>query len=115
MGVTPRDPGPALRLSGKEHSVITGVAIIIRLHGAGGQATSRMGWGPWARSGVNLSVRMTPPNWVGQGSPCPPADPDLAHVGPTQEVLDFHEETRVRFSPLSDDLVREHVESDEPW
>ncbi|XP_076779541.1 putative bifunctional dTTP/UTP pyrophosphatase/methyltransferase protein isoform X2 [Arvicanthis niloticus] len=49
------------RLSGKEHGVITGVAIVVRRHGA----------------------------------------------GPTQEVLAFHEETRVTFSPLSDDLVRE--------
>ncbi|XP_076779542.1 putative bifunctional dTTP/UTP pyrophosphatase/methyltransferase protein isoform X3 [Arvicanthis niloticus] len=56
------------RLSGKEHGVITGVAIVVRRHGA----------------------------------------------GPTQEVLAFHEETRVTFSPLSDDLVREYVETGEP-
>ncbi|XP_028632051.1 probable bifunctional dTTP/UTP pyrophosphatase/methyltransferase protein [Grammomys surdaster] len=35
-------------------------------------------------------------------------------AGPAQEVLAFHEETRVTFSPLSYDLLREYVETGEP-
>nr|UFQ05572.1 acetylserotonin O-methyltransferase-like protein [Mus musculus] len=50
-------------LSGKQHRVITGVAIVI---------------------------------WVG----C---------EGPTQEVTAFHEETRLTFSPLSEELIREYT------
>lgn len=70
----PCDPEDALcmltRLSGREHSVITGVTIVL----SGGAGTCD------------------------------------AEVG-----VAFHEETLVTFSQLSEELMREHVESGEPW
>ncbi|XP_029329605.1 probable bifunctional dTTP/UTP pyrophosphatase/methyltransferase protein isoform X2 [Mus caroli] len=69
----PRDREDALgmlrSLSGKQHSVITGVAIV---------------------------------TWGGLG-------------GPAQEVRAFHEETRVTFSPLSEELIREYADGGEGW
>uniref|UniRef100_A0A8C6G547 Uncharacterized protein n=1 Tax=Mus spicilegus TaxID=10103 RepID=A0A8C6G547_MUSSI len=69
----PRDHEDALRmlrsLSGKQHRVITGVAIV---------------------------------TWGG----C---------EGPAQEVTAFHEETRVTFSSLSEELIREYTDSGEGW
>lgn len=69
----PRDREDALgmlrSLSGKQHSVITGVAIV---------------------------------TWGGLG-------------GPAQEVRAFHEETRVTFSPLSEELMREYADGGEGW
>lgn len=42
--------------------------------------------------------------------PAPPPPP----AGCDPEVHAFHEETRVTFSELSDELVREYVDSGEP-
>lgn len=60
------------RLSGREHSVITGVAIV-------------------------------------RFPACDPGAPP-----PDPEVTSFHEETRVTFSVLTDELLRDYVDSGEP-
>ncbi|XP_038195364.1 probable bifunctional dTTP/UTP pyrophosphatase/methyltransferase protein [Arvicola amphibius] len=63
------------RLSGREHSVITGVAIVL-----------------------------FPPS---------PRDPGGAPL-PDPKVTSFHEETQVTFSELTDELLRDYVDSGEP-
>ncbi|XP_075815114.1 putative bifunctional dTTP/UTP pyrophosphatase/methyltransferase protein [Microtus pennsylvanicus] len=81
----PRDKEDAMRmlrrLSGREHSVITAVAIVL-----------------------------FPPT-----PPCDPDDPrDPGAPPPDPEVTSFHEETRVTFSALTDELLRDYVDSGEP-
>lgn len=63
----------------------------------------------WVRSEV--TAPLLPPPGRGSRSATSPGPP-LAGRDP--EVHAFHEETRVTFSELSDELMREYVDSGEP-
>ncbi|XP_026634325.1 N-acetylserotonin O-methyltransferase-like protein isoform X2 [Microtus ochrogaster] len=81
----PRDKEDAMRmlrrLSGRQHSVITAVAIVL----------------------------FPPVTTPGDGDPRDPGAPP-----PDPEVTSFHEETLVTFSPLTDELLHDYVDSGEP-
>ncbi|XP_049989070.1 probable bifunctional dTTP/UTP pyrophosphatase/methyltransferase protein [Alexandromys fortis] len=77
----PEDKEDAMRmlrmLSGRQHSVITAVAIVL-----------------------------SPTPEPGSDTVAPPPDPEVASL--------FHEETRVTFSELTEELMRDYVDSGEP-
>lgn len=72
------NPARPRRLSGREHSVITAVAIVLS----------------------------PPPSPTTPDPAAPPPDPEVASL--------FHEETRVTFSELTEELMRDYVDSGEP-
>lgn len=99
----PRDAADALRmlrsLSGRQHSVITGVAVV-RPTGAGNPGTER----PEAEANPEAEAEVNPDAEVNRE----------VHPEVDAEVTLFHEEARVTFLPLSEAQLRDYVATGEP-
>uniref|UniRef100_A0A8D0WNT5 Acetylserotonin O-methyltransferase like n=1 Tax=Sus scrofa TaxID=9823 RepID=A0A8D0WNT5_PIG len=111
------------RLSGKEHSVFTGVAIVhccshdasfevFRWEGGGKVEV----WKAWVSCTVmrRLLKKMHRSPHHGSVVKQPTRNQEDADGQLDTHVSDFHEETRVKFSELSEELLWEYIDSGEP-